>query len=102
MIELKSVQQIIQLPVLASLFELHVVLLETVESEFRLIVDEDFEGLECEKLRRHTTRDKKGAYAGHELFARLPDGLRQCGAEHHHLLVVGCCTENFLNVAAHV
>lgn len=41
-------------------------------------------------------------YIGHELFASNTDILGQCGTEHHHLLVVGCNSEDFLNIAAHV
>jgi hypothetical protein len=45
LIELQSVQQLVQLPVLANLFELYVMLLETVEGQFCLVIHENFQGL---------------------------------------------------------
>ena len=45
LIEVKGVQKLVQLPVLANLLQLHVVLLETVESELRFVVNEDLQGL---------------------------------------------------------
>lgn len=45
LIEIQGIQKLIELPVLAHLIELNIVLLETVESELRLIVDKDFERL---------------------------------------------------------
>ena len=45
LIELKRVQQLVQLPVLANFLELNVVLLETMQSQLSLIVDKDFQGL---------------------------------------------------------
>lgn len=45
---------------------------------------------------------EKCSYIGHKLFTCDTDLLRQGGREHHHLLVVGGCPENLLNVAAHV
>ena len=38
----------------------------------------------------------------HELFARRTDVLGEGGAEHHHLLVVGCDTEDLLDIPSHV
>lgn len=45
LIEIQGIQKLIELPVLAHLIELNIVLLETVESELRLIVDKNFERL---------------------------------------------------------
>ena len=45
LIEVKGVQKLVQLPVLANLLQLHVVLLETVKRELRLVIDEDLERL---------------------------------------------------------
>lgn len=45
LIELKRVEQLVQLPVLANFFQLDVMLLQTMEGELRLVVDEDFQGL---------------------------------------------------------
>lgn len=44
----------------------------------------------------------KLTYVCHELLACCPDVFGESCAEHHHLLMVGCCTEYFLDVAAHV
>jgi hypothetical protein len=41
-------------------------------------------------------------YVIHEFLARNANLLRQGGAEHHNLLVVGGDPEDFLNVAAHI
>lgn len=42
------------------------------------------------------------AHVCHELFASCPDVLGKGGAEHHDLLVVGCGSEDLLDVTAHV
>jgi hypothetical protein len=73
-----------QLPVLSGLLEFHVVLLQTVKGQLRLVVHEDFKGI------------------SHELLASPSDLLRQRGTEHHDLLVVRRSPEDFLNVTAHV
>jgi hypothetical protein len=59
-------------------------LLETVKSELALIVDVDFE-------RRLA-----------KLFADGANFLRERGAEHHHLLIVGRLAKDLLNIAAHI
>ena len=41
-------------------------------------------------------------YVLHELLADWSDVLREGGAEHHHLLLVGSRAENLLHVAPHV
>lgn len=46
LVELKSVKELVQLPVFACFLELDVVLLKAVQRELRLIVDEDFERLQ--------------------------------------------------------
>lgn len=46
LVELECVEELVQLPVFADLLELHVVLLETMQRELRLIVDEDLERLQ--------------------------------------------------------
>jgi len=38
----------------------------------------------------------------HKFLARNPNIFCQCCTEHHDLLVVWCCSENFLNIATHV
>jgi hypothetical protein len=45
LVELEVVQQIVQLSVLAVLFELDVVLLKTVQGELGLVVDKDLKRL---------------------------------------------------------
>jgi hypothetical protein len=45
LVELQSVKELVQLPVLLDLFELNVVLLKAVEGQLRLVVDKDFERL---------------------------------------------------------
>ncbi len=45
LIELEGVEQLVELPGFATLLQLHVVLLETVQCQLRLIVDENFERL---------------------------------------------------------
>ena len=51
LVEIESIQEFVELPVLADFFQLHVVLLKTVERELRLVVDEDFERLYTETLK---------------------------------------------------
>ena len=48
LIELQSVEQLIQLPVLADFVKFNVMLLETMESQLRLIVDENLQGLQAD------------------------------------------------------
>src|SRR5690242_190655 len=84
LVKLELVEKIIELPVLLTLVELHVVLLQTVKSQLLLVVDID--------LKRVL----------HELLASLADLLRQGGGEHHHLLVSGCCAEDGLYIVAHI
>jgi hypothetical protein len=45
LVELEVVEQIVQLPVLLLLLKLEVVLLQTVQGEFRFVVDVDLERL---------------------------------------------------------
>lgn len=50
LVELQSIQELVQLLVLLDFLQLDVVLLETVKSEFRLVIDKDFQRLstDCE------------------------------------------------------
>ena len=57
LIELQSVQKLVELPVLAGLLELDVVLLETVESELRFVVNKDFKRLKSREY-EHDTRTR--------------------------------------------
>lgn len=84
LVELQLVKKVIELPVLLALIELHVVLLQTVQSQLLLVIDVDFERVL------------------HELLAGLADLLRQGGGEHHHLLVGGRRAEDGLYVIAHI
>jgi hypothetical protein len=71
-----------------------------MKSQLRFIVDKNFKGLQERLVEK--TKGRKIAYVGHELFACHTYLLRQCGREHHHLLVMGCCAEDLLDVTAHV
>ena len=42
------------------------------------------------------------AYILHELLADRSDVLAESGRKHHHLLLVGGCAENFLDISPHV
>lgn len=84
LVELKVVQEFVQLPVLLRFAELDVVLLKTVEGELGVVIHVDLERVP------------------HELLANGSDVLRESGAKHHNLLVGGSSTEDLLNVAAHV
>ena len=46
LVEFEGIEKLIELPVFADLIKLDVVLLETVESQLRLIIDEDLERLQ--------------------------------------------------------
>lgn len=50
LIELESVKQLVQLPVLSNLFKLDVVLLKAVERKLRFIVNEDLQRLQSNQL----------------------------------------------------
>ena len=41
-------------------------------------------------------------YVGHELLACNANLFGQCGTEHHDLLMVRSCSENFLYIATHI
>lgn len=84
LVEVQGVNQVSQLSVLLVLVELHVVLLESVESEFALVLNEHFRRV------------------AHELLASLLDVAGEGGSEHHNLLVVRGLLENVLDVASHV
>jgi len=84
LVKVEGVDEVGQLGVLLVLFELHVVLLETVESEFALVLNEDFRRV------------------AHELLAGVLDVSGEGGGEHHDLLVVGSLLENVLDVSSHV
>lgn len=84
LVELESIQQIVELAVLALLVQVDVVLLQTVKGELGLVVDVDLERVL------------------HKALAHLADLLAQSGREHHDLLVVRGGLENLLHIAAHV
>jgi hypothetical protein len=84
LVELKLIEEVVELPVLLTLVKLHVVLLQTVKGQRLLVVDVDLERVL------------------HELLAGLADLLCQGGGEHHHLLVGGCGAEDGLHIVAHV
>lgn len=84
LVELEVVQKLIQLAVLLLLVELDVVLLQAVEGELGIIIDIDLQRV------------------AHELLADGTNLLGEGGTEHHNLLVGGSCTEDFLDITAHV
>jgi hypothetical protein len=84
LVELQSVQEVGELHDLLLLVKLDVVLLETVEGEFALVVDEDLERV------------------AHELAADVLDVVGHGGREHHHLLLGGCGLEDLLDVGSHI
>jgi L-fucose isomerase-like protein len=84
LVELKAVEQLVQLTILLALGELDVELLKAVERQLSLIVDIDLERIL------------------HELLADRTGFLRERGAEHHHLLLGWCSAEDVLHIAAHV
>lgn len=84
LVELEVVQKLIQLAVLLLFVELDVVLLQAVEGELGIIIDIDLQRV------------------AHELLADGTNLLGEGGTEHHNLLVGGSCTEDFLDITAHV
>lgn len=75
-------------------------LLQAMQCQFCLVIDKNFKGLS--RLLKEYSCHQRTTYISHEFLARYPDVLRQRSTEHHYLLVMGCCAEDFLNVAAHV
>lgn len=84
LVELKGIQEVVELAVLLGLGDSDVVLLETVEGELGLVIDVNLEGVL------------------HELLASNAGVLAQSSGEHHDLLVVRGGPENLLNIAAHI
>lgn len=84
LVELKVVEEVIQLSVLLTFLKLDAVLLKTVKSKLGFVIDVNFE------------------WVSHEFLANWSNLLRECGAEHHDLLLGRCSSEDLLNVAAHV
>lgn len=84
LVELKVVEQVVQLAVLLLLIKLDVVLLEAVQSEFGVLV--------------HIVLGR----VLHELAADGLDVLGERGRKHHDLLVRGGGTEDVLNISAHI
>jgi len=84
LVEVEGVDEVGQLGVLLVLIKLNVVLLETMKSEFALVLDEDF------------------SRVTHELFTSLLNVARESSGEHHDLLVVRSLLENVLDVTSHV
>jgi hypothetical protein len=84
LVEVERINEVSQLGVLLVLIKLHVVLLQTMESEFALILDQYF------------------SRVAHELLTSELDVARKGGSEHHNLLVVRSFLENVLDVTSHV
>jgi hypothetical protein len=84
LVEVERINEVSQLGVLLVLIKLHVVLLQTMESEFALILDQYF------------------SRVTHELLTSELDVARKGGSEHHNLLVVRSFLENVLDVTSHV
>jgi hypothetical protein len=84
LVELKFIEQIYQYLDLLILFNLGIVLLQTVKSHFALIIDEDLELIT------------------HELTAYVLHIIFHGGREHHNLLLGRGGLENGLNVTSHI
>ena len=84
LVELQFVKKLVELPVLLALLHLGVVLLETMKSELRILIDIVLRGVL------------------HELLADGLDFIGERSAEHHDLFLLGRGTEDFLHVAAHI
>jgi hypothetical protein len=84
LVELQVVEEVTEFAVLLLFAQLNVVLLETVECEFSVVVDV------------HLKR------VAHELLADRSDFLRESGTEHHNLLLCWGGAEDFLNITTHV
>ena len=84
LIEFESVEQVVELSILLTLVESDGVLLQTVQSELGLVVNEDLHGI------------------SHELLADWSDFLRECGTEHHDLLLGRRSSEDLLDISSHV
>lgn len=50
LVELESVKQLVQLPILSNFFKLDVVLLKAVERKLRFVVNEDLQRLQSNQL----------------------------------------------------
>ena len=84
LVVLQLIKKVVEFAVLLSLSKLDVVLLETVEGKFRLLLLDVLAGV------------------AHEFPADRKNFLRKGGGEHHDLLLSGSDAENFLHVTAHV
>mmetsp|Transcript_105623 Transcript_105623/g.278915 ORF Transcript_105623/g.278915 Transcript_105623/m.278915 type:complete len:452 (-) Transcript_105623:37-1392(-) len=84
LVELQGVEEVVQLPVLLLLGELHVVLQQPVQRELGLLVHADLVGVL------------------HELLAQRPRLGCHGGAEHHNLFLLRGLDEDLLDVLAHV
>ena len=84
LVELQSIEEVIELAVLLGLGQLNVVQLQTVKGELGVIVDVDLHGVLA------------------ELAADGADLLAQGGGEHHDLLLVGGHAEDLLDVTTHL
>lgn len=80
----KFVKQVVETAVLLILSELNVVLLQTVESKLRLVIDVDLQ------------------WILHELLADRFGLVGKCGRKHHDLLLRWRGAEDLLNIATHI
>mmetsp|Transcript_18569 Transcript_18569/g.74623 ORF Transcript_18569/g.74623 Transcript_18569/m.74623 type:complete len:339 (-) Transcript_18569:427-1443(-) len=84
LIELKRIQQVVELTVLFCLLQLQEVLKQSMQCQLRLVVNVNFH------------------WVLHKFFANYSDLLRKGSGEHHHLLVMWGHSEDILNISAHV
>jgi len=84
LVELETVQQVVELPILLAFTQPNGVLLKTVEGELGFVVDEDLERI------------------SHELSANGSDLLGKSRAEHHDLFLGRSRAENLLHVTTHI
>ena len=84
LVEMQRVEQVNKFLDFLLFLDLDEILLETVKSEFALVIDEDLEGVD------------------HELATYVLNFLGHCCREHHHLLLGRSGLEDRLHIASHI
>mmetsp|Transcript_22654 Transcript_22654/g.34554 ORF Transcript_22654/g.34554 Transcript_22654/m.34554 type:complete len:223 (-) Transcript_22654:407-1075(-) len=84
LVKLKGIQQIVQFAVLLGLGEFDVIQVQSVKSQFGVIIDVNFHGVLA------------------ELLAHRANLLAQGSTEHHYLLLMRSLTEDLLDIPTHI
>ena len=84
LVEHEWIEEVLELSDLFIIFELHVVLLQTMEGKLFLIINKYFERIL------------------HEFPTNIFDLWGESGRKHHDLLFMGGCLENWLNISPHI